>query len=90
MVFKSLQNQVTDVENELMLPEGKGEGGLNRRVGRTLYIKQITNKDLLYSTGDSTQYSVMIYMGKRMYKRGGVCVRMADSLCYTAKTNTTV
>ena len=29
-----------------------------------LYIKQITNKNLLYSTGDSSQYSVMTYMGK--------------------------
>ena len=29
-----------------------------------LYIKQITNKDLLYSTQNSTQYSVMIYLGK--------------------------
>ena len=27
-----------------------------------LYMKQITNKDLLYSTGNSTQYSVMTYM----------------------------
>ena len=29
-----------------------------------LYIEKITNKDLLYSTGNSTQYSVMTYMGK--------------------------
>ena len=29
-----------------------------------LYIKQITNKDLLYTTGNSTQCSVMAYMGK--------------------------
>ena len=29
-----------------------------------LYIKQITNNDLEYSTGNSTQYSVMVYMGK--------------------------
>ena len=29
-----------------------------------LYIKWITNKDLLYSTGNSTQYSVMTHMGK--------------------------
>ena len=29
-----------------------------------LYIKQITNKDLLYSTRNSTQYSVTTYMGK--------------------------
>ena len=28
-----------------------------------LYIKLVTNKDLLYGTGSSTQYSVMTYMG---------------------------
>ena len=28
------------------------------------YIKQITNKDLLYNTGNSTQYSVMVCMEK--------------------------
>ena len=27
-------------------------------------IKQIINKNMLYSTGNSTQYSVMSYMGK--------------------------
>ena len=32
----------------------------------SLYIKWVSNKDLLYSTGNSTQYSVMTmtYMGK--------------------------
>ena len=30
--------------------------------------KQETNKDLLYSTGNSTQYSVMTYMGKESKK----------------------
>ena len=29
-----------------------------------LYIKYSTNKDLLYSTGNSSQYSVMTYMRK--------------------------
>ena len=29
-----------------------------------LFIKQITNKDLIHNTGNSTQYSVMTYMGK--------------------------
>ena len=52
----------------LWLPGGKGEGGINWKIGTDiytlLYIKQITNKDLLYSTGNSTQYSVMAYMGK--------------------------
>ena len=33
-----------------------------------LYIKQMTNKDLLYSTGNSTRYSVMAYMGKMSKK----------------------
>ena len=33
-----------------------------------LYIKQITNKDILQSTGSSTQYSVMTYMGKESEK----------------------
>ena len=30
----------------------------------TLYIRQITNKDLPYSTGNSTQYSVITYIRK--------------------------
>ena len=29
-----------------------------------LYTKQITEKDLLYSTGNSAQYFVMAYVGK--------------------------
>ena len=33
-----------------------------------LYIKQTTNKNLLYSTGNSSQYSVMTYMGKESGK----------------------
>ena len=33
-----------------------------------LYIKQITNKNLLYSIGNSTQYSVMAYIGEESLK----------------------
>ena len=33
-----------------------------------LYIKQITNKDLLYSAENSTQYSLMANMGKESKK----------------------
>ena len=29
-----------------------------------LYIKKKKNKDLLYTMGNSTQYSVITYMGK--------------------------
>ena len=51
-----------------------GWGGINWEIEIDiyilLYIKQITNKDLLYSTGNLTQYSVMTYMGKNLKKRG--------------------
>ena len=33
-----------------------------------LRIKEITNKDLLYITENSAQYSVMAYMGKESKK----------------------
>ena len=48
--------------------QGASMGEINWEIGIDIYtlleIKQITNKDLLYSTGNSTQYSVMAYMGK--------------------------
>ena len=47
-------------------------GGINQEfeinIHTLLYIKQIINKDLLYSTGNSTQYSVITYMGKEYEK----------------------
>ena len=50
-----------------MVTRGKQGGGIVREFGidmyTLLYLKWITNKDLLYSTGDSAQYSVMTYMG---------------------------
>ena len=57
-----------------------------------LYIKQITNKDLLYSTGNSTQYSVMTYMGTESKKKEWIYVYIyiTDSLCCTPETNTTL
>lgn len=33
-----------------------------------LYIKWITSKDLLYTTGNATQYSVMACIGKESKK----------------------
>ena len=54
-----------------MVTRGSG-GGINWEIGidiyTLLYTKQITNKDLLYSTGNSTQYSVMAYMRKESKK----------------------
>ena len=38
-----------------------------------LHIKKVTNA-LLYSTGNSTQYSVMAYMGKESNKKEWIYV----------------
>ena len=53
----------------------KGEelwGGTNWEAGigiyTLLYAKQIGNKNLVYSTGKSTQYSAITYMGKESEK----------------------
>ena len=64
----------------------------------TIY-KMETNKDLLYSTGNSTQYYVMAYMGEGS-KKEWICVcvyiyiyiyiYITDSLCCTPETNTTL
>ena len=52
--------------------KGETGGGINWEIGTDTYtlvhIKSITNKDLLYSTGNSTQYSVMGYIGKESNK----------------------
>ena len=47
-------------------------GGMNWEVGSGMYtllfIKLVSNKDLLYSTRECTQYSVITYMGKEPEK----------------------
>ena len=50
-----------------------GDGGINWKIGTDIYtliiyIKQITNKDLLYSKQNATQYSVKAYMEKESKK----------------------
>ena len=42
-----------------------------------LYLKRITNQNLLYSTRNSAPYSVVIYMGRKSKKEGiyiGICI----------------
>ena len=52
--------------------KGMGEGGINQEFGinvyTLLYIKQINNKDLLYSTGNYVHYLVINYNGKESEK----------------------
>ena len=62
---------------------------MNWEIGIDIYtllcIKQITNKDLLYSTGNSVLCGGL--NGKEIQNRGDICRRIADSLCCTAETN---
>ena len=61
MIQTNLRNRksLIDLENKLMIAGRKGELGSLGKVGYLLlYSKQITNKDLLYSTANSTQYYV--------------------------------
>ena len=45
-----------------------------------LYIKQINNKDFLYSTGNYINYIVRTYFENKIY--------ITESLCCTPETNT--
>ena len=54
---------MTDLENKLLVTGGRGGGrGIDWEFGIDRYtlldVKQITSKDLLYSTGYSAQYYV--------------------------------
>ena len=50
----------------------------------------MTNKDLLYSTGNSTQYSARGCMGKESKKYAYIYIFMTDSLYCMPETNTTL
>ena len=63
------RNTLTDFKDKLMGTKGeRWENGINKafriNIYTLLYIKQIINKDLLYSTGNSAQNSVITYMEK--------------------------
>ena len=70
-----LQNRESQMQKTIYGYRGERGGGINWETGidiyTLLYIKQITNKDLMYTnkdlmynTGNSTQSSGMTYMGK--------------------------
>ena len=59
------RNRDTDVENKHMNTKGEKGDGMNWEIGIDIYtllvlgIKEITNENLLYSTGNSTQCSMV-------------------------------
>ena len=78
-------------QNKIVTKSGRNKlGNWNWHIHTTIYKIYITNKDLVYVTRNSTQYSVMTYMGKQSKKRLDICIRINDSLWCTSETNTTV
>ena len=53
-----------------------------------LYLKQITNQDLLYNTCNSAQCYVPGRMGGGVWGRMDTCMCMAESLRYSPETTT--
>ena len=77
-------------KTNLWLPQGMG-GRVNQELGiniyTVLYIKQINNKDLLYSIGNYIQYLVTTYDGRESEKEYiDICI--TESLFCTCETNT--
>ena len=65
LIYKT--KRLTDLENELMVARGNKNGeGIARKFGMAmytlLYLKWITNKDLLYSTWNFAQCYVAVWM----------------------------
>ena len=48
---------------------GERNGEFRVNIHILIYIKYVTNKDLLYSTGNYTQYFVITYNGKESEKK---------------------
>ena len=71
--------------NLIEVKPGSG-GGIKWEIGIDIHTllptKYITNKDLLYSTGNSTQSSVMIYM-ERNLKKVAICIHITFTLLYS-------
>ena len=93
----SLINRITDVGKQTFGYQGisrgdKPETGFD--IHTLLYIKQITNEDLLCSRGNSIQCSVMTCMGKDSKKSGYIYAHthiykgVTDWLGCTPETNT--
>ena len=65
-IYLQNRNRITDIENKFMV--AKGERGADKlieiNIDTVLYIKQIINKVLLYSTWNYTQYLIISINGK--------------------------
>ena len=63
------RNRLTDYKKTYGYQQGQVGGGMNWGFGIGIctlqYMERLANGDLLYSTKNSTQYSVITYAGKK-------------------------
>ena len=93
LIYKTETDSQTQKTN-LWLPKEKGVGGgINQEFGisryKLLYIKQINNNVLLYSTRNYIQNPVLHHNGKE-HEKEYVHICIIESLCCTPETNTTL
>ena len=77
LIYKSETDAQILGKKQLMVTKGEMWGGeINQEPGINIYhcIKQKTSKDLLNSTGNSTQYSVKSCMRKNLRKNEYMCM----------------
>ena len=72
-LFTNQKPTYRNIENKLIVTKGEmWRGRINQELGMNvytvLYTRQISSKDLQYSKGNSTQYSVIIYVRKESEK----------------------
>ena len=74
--------------------QGAGEGAWEIRIDiyviATRRLKYETNENLLCSTGNSRQCSLVTWMGRKSKTEGDLCARRADPPCCTAETDPTL
>ena len=84
-MFLENRNKPTDIENTYGYQRGKlcvcvGGCQINQEFGINiyplLYIKQITNKDLLYNIGNCIQYFVITYEGKESERKKNIYIHI--------------
>ena len=78
----------------MVVGDGEKNGGKDREFGidryTLLYLKWITNKVLLYSTGNSAQCYAAAWIRGEFVGRMDTCICMAESLCCPPETTTTL
>ena len=65
--YSCLENAMDGGACQTMI-RGVARFSMAEQLNTPTHFKWITNKDLLYNTGNSTQYSVINYMGKEFEK----------------------